>query len=205
MAYKYFKHPNRLAAFHDEAIACQICEEKKTCLDASSFYGEDELEAVCEDCVKAGRLKEIGACTNDADAEMLVKQLEELHPDWTKDQLYQDAKAKTDELELRTPPVLSWQEWKYPVADGDYCQFIGFASKQDYIKLAFAADVDDEKEFFASTLYDTFAEDTNVDGVWKSLADRRIKTVAQSNDYFLLVYLFKSVHSETYVSVWDLC
>ena len=103
MAYKYFKHPNRLAAFHDEAIACQICEEKKTCLDASSFYGEDELEAVCEDCVKAGRLKEIGACTNDADAEMLVKQLEELHPDWTKEQLYQDAKAKTDELELRTP------------------------------------------------------------------------------------------------------
>lgn len=206
MPYKYFKHPKRFVAFHDDETNCQICKEKKICLDASSFYGEDELDSVCEDCLKAGRLTEIGACTNDADAEMLVKQLKELHPNWTKKELYEDAKAKTDELELRTPPILSWQEWKYPAADGDYCQFIGFASKQDYERLALLEEEEiDVKEFFASTLYDTFAEDTNIDGVWKSMANRKIKNVAQSNDYFLLVYLFKSLHSETYVTVWDIC
>ena len=206
MPYKYFKHPKRFVAFHDDAITCQICKEKKNCLDASPFYGEDELEAVCEDCLNAGRLTEIGACTIDADTEMLVKQLEELYPNWTKKELFEDAKAKTDELELRTPPILSWQEWKYPAADGDYCQFIGFASKQDYERLALLGEEEmDGKTFFARTLYDTFAEDTNVDGIWKSMADRKIKNVAQSNDYFLLVYLFKSLHSETYVSVWDIC
>ena len=206
MPYKYFKYPSRLAAFHDDAIACQICAEEKICLDASSFYGEKEMDAVCEDCLKAGRLKEISACTTDADVEMLVNQLEELHPDWEKDQLLQDAKAKTDELEFCTPPVLSWQEWKYPAADGDYCQFLGFASKQDYERLSLLAEEEiDAKAFFASTLYDTFAEDTNVDGVWDSLPNKKIKQVAQSNDYFLLVYLFKSLHSDTYVSLWDVC
>jgi uncharacterized protein CbrC (UPF0167 family) len=203
MPYKYFAHPNSLAAFHDEPMTCEICATSKKCLDASSFYGEKEMDAICEDCLAGGRLKEINACTMDADVEMLVQQLERLHPEWKIDHLLQDAKAKTDELELRTPPVLSWQEWKYPAADGDYCKFMCFASKADYIKLA--GEDGDPKAFFASTLYDTFAEDTNIDGVWDAMPDTRIKTVAKSNEYFLLVYLFKSLHSDTYVSLWDIC
>ncbi len=202
MPYKYFKYPNRLAAFHDEEQACDICKRTKACLDATSFYGEQELESVCEDCLKAGRLAEVNAFTTDADVEMLVEQLETLHPEWNKEKLLKDAKAKTDELEQRTPPILSWQEWKYPAMDGDYCQFIGFASKSDFEKLA---NGEDPKTFFASTLYDTFKEDTNIDGVWNSIPNKRIKNVAQSNDYFLLVYLFKSLHSDTYVSLWDIC
>lgn len=202
MAYKYFKYPARYAVFTEAAQPCDICKKEEVCLDATSFFGEKEIEAVCENCLRAGRLKEIGSCTIDADVEILVSQLQTLHPDWAWEDILKDAKIKTDELEICTPPVVSWQDWKYPAADGDYCQFIGFAGKSDFEKLAPNGD---GKAFFASTLYDTFAEDTDVDAIWNAMTENKIKTVAQSNNYFLLVYLFKSVSTDTYISLWDIC
>ncbi len=202
MAYKYFKYPARYAVFQDEDHACTICKQTKTCLETTPFYSEDDIDAICEDCLKGGRLSEIGACANDADVEQLFDQLEALFPDKKIEELLKEAKAKTDEIELRTPPLVSWQEWKFPAIDGDYCQFVCFASKQDYNKLA--AD-GDGKKLLTESIIEELHEFTDVDAIWRTLPDKQIKTVALSNNFPMLVYLFKSLHSEKYVTVWDIC
>lgn len=202
MAYKYFRYPGRFAVFHDEPQTCEVCHNEKTCLEASSFYCERELEAVCEDCLKAGRLGEINAYTNDGDVEQLFDQMEALYPDKAKQALLKEAKAKTDELEMRTPPLVSWQEWKFPAMDGDYCEFVGFGSKTELNKLATDGD---GKQLLVDSLLDELREVTNIDAIWRTIPEKRIKNVAQSNDHPLLVYIFKSRHSEKYVMVWDMC
>ena len=202
MAYKYFKYPARYAVLQSEAAACSICEETKVCLETTPFYIEEEVDAICEDCLKGGRLPEIGACANDADVEQLFDQLEALFPEKTTEELLKEAKIKTDELELRTPPLVSWQEWKFPAIDGDYAQFVCFGSKRDYNK--FASD-GDGKKLLADSIIEELLEFTDVDAIWKTLPDKQIKTVEQSNDYPLLVYIFKSLHTEKYVTVWDIC
>ncbi len=202
MPYKYFKYPKRNAVFTEVETPCQICNTATKCLDAVSFYSEEELEAICETCLSAGRLAEINAFTNDADVEQLFNQLEALHPDTPKEELLQEAKAKTDELEMRTPPLISWQDWKFPALDGDYCEFVCFASQQDYNTLA---EDGDGKAFFEKTLLDELREYTDVDAIWNTLPERKIKTVAQSNEFPLLAYLFKSLHSEQHLTIWDIC
>ncbi len=201
MAYKYFKYPSRYAVLTDEPIACEICKKKQICLDATAFYSKDEIEAICENCLKAGRLPEIEACSNDADVEELFDQLIHLHPNKKRETLLQEAKAKTDELEFRTPPLVSWQDWKFPALDGDYAQFVCFGSKHEYNK--YAPD-GDGKAFFEKWLLDDLREFTNFENLWRAVPENRIRTVSQSNDFSLLTYLFKSLHSEQYVIVWDL-
>lgn len=202
MPYKYFKYPKRYAVFTEANATCEICGTVTQCLDASAFYAEQELEAICENCVSTGRLEEINAFTNDGDVEQLFDQLLELYPNTEKEQLLQEAKAKTNELEMQTPPIVSWQDWKFPALDGDYCQFIGFASQQDFNALATDGN---GKQLFDESLLDELREYTDIDAIWERIPKQKVKTVAQSNNYTLLAYLFKSVVSEKYVTIWDMC
>ena len=201
MPYKYFKYPSRYAVLTDEAVSCEICKETKICLDATAFYSEDEHEAVCEDCLKAGRLTEINAFTNDGDVEQLFDQLKALLPESSHELLLLDAKDKTTELELQTPPLVSWQDWQFPALDGDYAQFLSFASHQDLNKLA---EDGDGRAFLEKYLLEELQEHTDFDRLWKAIPEKRIKNVAASNNFPVLAYIFKSCHSSNYVIVWDL-
>lgn len=202
MAYTYFKYPHRYAVHHADPMECQLCHQTKECLEAAAFYAEQELDAICEDCLKAGRLAELQAFTNDADVEQLFEQLEQRFPDKSFDELVILAKEKTDELEQRTPPVVSWQDWKIPAIDGDYGRFVCFASQQD---LNQHAPDGNGLAFLERHILDSIREVTNPQALWERIPEKRLKNAAQSNDCPLLVYLFESTVQEgNYVIVWDL-
>lgn len=199
MTFKYFKYPKRFGVFISGKHHCSICNWKGKCMDATLFYGEEMLDAICPKCLKAGKLKERQIFTNDGDTETLLDQLVALYPAATNEEIVAMARARTDELETQTPAILSWQDWKYPAIDGDYGQFIGLASQQDLNELAPNGD---GKTFLQQILYRHFRVTETLDHLWENIPPKPFKDIEDSNRD-ILVYLFKSLTSDKYVAVWD--
>lgn len=199
MTFKYFKSPEQCAAYHPEPTSCDCCQKTKQCFDAELFYGEKKLIAVCIDCMQAGKLQELEIYTNDADGQTLVDQLAEMYADKTAEEILTEAKEKTAIVESCTPSILSWQDWKFPALDGDYCIFEGFASRGDYASLAGEVE---PAEFFKSTLHPDWTGYINLDLLWEQVPKRRIRKLEHS-DYDVIFYLFKSTTTETYLTIWD--
>jgi uncharacterized protein CbrC (UPF0167 family) len=64
--------------------------------------------------------------TCDGDINELIRQLKDLNPLLTETEIDELAKLKTTELEKKTPKLITWQDWSWPCAEGDYCKFIGY-------------------------------------------------------------------------------
>lgn len=199
MTFKYFRDPKAFGGLLDERCNCSICGYKEKCFDGESFYGETLVDAVCFKCLRDGKLEGTGVFANDADVEGLYNQMIELYPDKPKAELLAEAKAKINELEMRTPPVLSWQDWKYPALDGDFCEFISFVSKEELNALA---EDGDGKQFLIKHLKIDEDNLINPEIVWYQLSDTKITKIEQSNQQ-CLCYLFKSKTTDKYLMIWD--
>ena len=87
-----------------------------------------------------------------------------------------------------TPQVISWQDWPWPCAEGDYCTFIGYGSKALYNRLT---EDRDGARLFQLSLYHTAKEEADADELWaESMPDREIMDQAASQDYETLFYVF---------------
>jgi len=198
MSFKYFDSPELFVGFRDTETVCDTCGQSKLCFDAEGFYGSDDLTSVCPECLASGKLIDKDTFTCEGDFKNLVGQLKQLNLNLTDEEIHEIAKQKTIELEKTTPHLITWQDWSWPCAEGDYCKFIGYGSKPFYKKLAKDISVED---FFKDSFYepDFYSEDLWTD----TLPDKIIKDYKDSSQYGTLFYVFKSLNSDKILTIWD--
>lgn len=197
MLFKYFDKPELFTKLRDAETTCDTCGQEKVCFDAESFCGNENLKSICPECLSNGQLKNKNVSTCNGDIEALKKQLKILNPAFTDIENETIAQQKTTELEKTTPHLITWQDWNWPCADGDYCKFIGYGSKPLYMELAENEQVE---LFFKNSFYDSnFYEDY----LWDELPDKSIDNYIESEQYFTLFYVFKSLNSDKIFTTWD--
>jgi len=111
MKFKYFRDPDNFAYKTEKAKECSICQNVGIWFDASCFYGENEIESICDDCLLAGKLKELGIETNEA---------------------FDGEDEDIETITYKTPVLPTWQGREWPFVDGQYCIFERMASKEDF-------------------------------------------------------------------------
>jgi uncharacterized protein CbrC (UPF0167 family) len=201
MTFTYFENPEMHTGLQEHIATCHFCEEEKACFDAESFYGEDKINSICPECLAAGRLVEIDSFTCNGDMEELRRQLKEIHPDMSSTEIEQLALQKTTLLERTTPPLITWQDWEWPCADGDYCRFIGFGSQPLYERLATAGS---GEELFKDSFYSGLEDDVDTDDLWESvLPEDEIRDFQDSSEMETLFYVFQSLTSKKIVTIMD--
>jgi uncharacterized protein CbrC (UPF0167 family) len=199
--FKYFEDPEHFSVFLEDETSCEICAETKRCFDASIYYGEDRIAAICPDCLASGVLQELDIFTCEGDIVELTRQLQAIYPQWSVAAVEKLARDKTAELEETTPKFISWQDWPWPCAEGDYCRFLGFGSQALYNRLA---EGNDGVNLFHDSLYYSVKEAGDPDELWaESMPAKAIKDYEASQAFDLLFYVFKSLRSDTIVTIWD--
>ena len=195
--YKYYDNPKAFLASEFYYTKCDICNKTKWCFDASSFYWEEELSAVCEECLSSTKIqKKFSTCSWDIDE--LRKQLM-LNLNWiSANDIEKLVKEKTYELETTTPLLITWQDWVWPVIEWDYAKFIGFGSIPLYNELSWKNNFE---EFFLNSLY--YEEDKENELLILQIPKTEIRNYDDSNKYNTLFYVFKSLKSDKIVTMWD--
>ena len=195
--FKYIDKPELLVGLKDQSSICDTCKELKVCYDATSFYGTGDLSSICPECLAEGKLYDKDVFTCEGDIEDLKAQLKWLNPTLTDEEIEEIANQKTLELEKTTPHLITWQDWKWPCADGDYCRFIGYGSKPLYEELAMGTSA---KEFFRSSFYSI---EEYFDHLWDGvLSDKLILNFEDSSKLASVFYVFKSLHSDRIITIW---
>jgi uncharacterized protein len=102
--FRYFVDPHRSTAstWSDEPQQCGICEERRRGYDGP-YYGVENVEFVCEECLVSGALEKRDLKTNTGEAGP------------------RDERRR--ELEHRTPHLVTWQDLYWPVHCDDFCRF----------------------------------------------------------------------------------
>lgn len=199
--FKYFERPDLFTGFIDEVSACDICKRAKPCFDAEIFYGTDSLSAICPECLAGGALHSKDIFTCESDTKALEEQIKSLNPAMPDEAVKRLVRQKTTELEKTTPHLVTWQNWRWPCADGDYCVFIGFGSKPLYKRLA---KNEGGLELFKNSLYYTLADASDPNELWAdSISDKEIPDYAASSVFSTLFYVFRSLHSDGIITIWD--
>jgi uncharacterized protein CbrC (UPF0167 family) len=106
-AFRY--HPNVyelgiLDFYEDE---CQVCCRTGHFFSGGGHFGESDIEVICIDCLSSGR----------AASECKVQ----FNTGWLESQDIN----KTEELNAKTPGILSWQEVEWQQHCHDFCAYIG--------------------------------------------------------------------------------
>jgi uncharacterized protein CbrC (UPF0167 family) len=197
MTFKYYEKPELFTGLSDTKTTCDTCGQEKFCFDAEAFYGTEDLTSICPDCLLGGQLNDKNIFTCNGDIEELKRQLKILNPTLTNIEIESIAQQKTTELEKTTPHLVTWQDWNWPCADGEYCKFIGFGSKPLYNEIAEHENVE---LFFKNSFYDpNYYEEY----LWEEVPEKMILNYTESEQYFTLFYIFKSLNSDKILTIWD--
>ena len=111
MKFRYFRDPDNFAFKTDSEIECSVCGKLGVWFDAGGFYGIDEIECICEECLAAGKLKDLEIEANEAS---------------------KGSPEEAEEIIYATPALPTWQDRIWPYVDGNYCVFERIASKEDF-------------------------------------------------------------------------
>jgi uncharacterized protein CbrC (UPF0167 family) len=194
--FRYFEHPHQFSTYQDEPQQCEVCGREQPGY-TGPFYGLQDVEFVCEECLATGRLQEHDITTNEGNATALREHLRALHPDLSDEEMKQLAQERTVELEQRTPHVVTWQDFFWPALCGDYRRFIQEVGKPDLIRLSPDGN---GMTFFAAHTRD-IADLDHAREVWDGIradspADGRVA-------YSVGVYLFRCLTCEEPILLWD--
>jgi uncharacterized protein CbrC (UPF0167 family) len=158
---------------------------------SGGFYGVEELDFVCEQCLVAGRLAERDFATNEGDLVALRAQLREIAPDRA-EQLEKD---RTEELEQRTPHLVTWQDFRWPAHCGDYCEFVSEVGQKELTEMAPGGD---GPAFLADSMDPRLAE---FGLEWMDLPPRAPSS--RDEVYDPALFLFRCNEFRRYVMWWD--
>lgn len=201
MTFKHFDRPEIFTGLREIETTCDTCQQEKLCFDAEAFLGGDEITSICPDCLASGQLHERDIFTCDGDIAELKRQLKNLNSSLTDLQIDDIANQKTIVLEKTTPPLVTWQDWGWPCTDGDYCQFIGYGSRPFYNSLATTLT---GEEIFKNSFYYNLKNDSDIDYLWHDvLPEKEVKDYNESSRMATLFYVFKSLNSDTIITIWD--
>jgi uncharacterized protein CbrC (UPF0167 family) len=121
--FRLFAHPHRFSTYQEEPATCDLCH-LFAAVYLGPFHGEDDLESICENCLKTGGLADSGAWCNDGDFAELRDQIVLHQPHLKPRELDKIVEKLLSELMERTPPLATWTEFPWPLLDGDWCRFI---------------------------------------------------------------------------------
>lgn len=201
MTFKYFDRPEIFTELSDANATCDACKEEKPCFGAEAFLGGEDITSICPECLASGQLRNRDIFTCDGDISELKRQLKNLNPSLTQLQIDKIANQKTTELEKTTPHLVTWQDWTWPCADGDYCKFIGYGSRPFYNSLATTKT---GEELFKNSFYLNLKYDSDIDFLWQDvLPEKEVKDYNDSTKLRTLFYVFKSLNSNTIITIWD--
>jgi uncharacterized protein CbrC (UPF0167 family) len=133
--YQYFADPQNFSTWSEHPQECSLCGQEKPGFEGP-FYGEEEVDFVCEDCLAGGAIIESGANTNDGDMDSLREQIAELHPEFKEEQVAREVERKFAALGEQTPPMATHGPLLWPAHCGDFCQFIKEVGRTDLEALA---------------------------------------------------------------------
>jgi uncharacterized protein CbrC (UPF0167 family) len=176
MEYKYFRDPKNFSYLKDGNSECSICGNKELLFDARMYCGEQDIECICDDCLKAGKLIKLDVSANEVNIDEIMNNATDK----------ESADKKINEIIYMTPKLPSWQELWWPYLNDDFCVFLKIASKQDFIGFK------KPEETFINSFSDDVKNQSDLNYVWQHLPDRKITNLKDGN-YDMSVYLFKSV------------
>jgi uncharacterized protein CbrC (UPF0167 family) len=201
MEFKYFENPEIFSVISDENVCCDLCNKDKICFEADLFYGEEEIDFICPECLQSSALKIKDITTCEADISELKRQIKNKNQNLSDQEIHELALLKTEELETKTPMLVSWQDWFWPCSEGDYCKFIGYGSKDLYQSLS---NSESAQQFFSDSIYFSQKEESDCNYLWEAvLPQKAIKNYQDSENYGTLFYVFKSLHTDKIVTIWD--
>ncbi|GLX85334.1 hypothetical protein tloyanaT_15860 [Thalassotalea loyana] len=111
MKFKYFRDPENFSFKIDDPAECSVCGNVGLWYDAGGFYGLNEIECICDECLLEGKLKELEIETNEA---------------------IDGSEEDKEEVIYKTPALPVWQSRLWPTVSGQYCIFERMASKADF-------------------------------------------------------------------------
>ena len=199
--FKYFEHPEKFSVFVLGDTTCACCGQTRHCFDAGIFLGDDAITAICPDCLSTGKLETQDIFTCEGDMGELIRQIKAIYPHLSIVEVERLAREKTAGLEKTTPPLRARQEWSWPCIEGDYCRFVGFGSHSLYNRLA---EGNDGEWLFPRSLYYTVKDQGDFEALWDEVMPAlEIEDFEASCAFETLFYVFKSLHSSTVVTIWD--
>lgn len=153
-AFRYVDDPHACAPLAEPGTPCALCGALGDAYEGYHFSSvDDEPGPVCFGCLERG-LPDGLLMARSGDLAALRAQLGERHADWTAAMIEADVQAKREQLERRTPPILSWQEWSWPACCGDFCRFLRHAGRRELDELAHHRDLPDGRALLAASLVD---------------------------------------------------
>ena len=111
MEFEYFKYPEKFTFQTDEPKSCSICNKTTICFDAGGYPGIKEIDCICSNCLKAGKLIDL-----------------EIEPNM----IFDDGSEAVKTITYKTPALPTWQDIVWPTIDGQQPVFECVASKQDF-------------------------------------------------------------------------
>ncbi|MDY6993951.1 MAG: CbrC family protein [Pseudomonadota bacterium] len=111
MSFEYFRYPEKFASMAENPEPCSVCGEAKKCFDAGGYSGIRDIDFICADCLKAGKLIEL-----DIEANLN----------------FDDGSEAAKTITYRTPALPTWQDTAWPMIDGRFPIFECIASKEDF-------------------------------------------------------------------------
>ena len=190
---RYFAEPHIWSTYVTKAQACHFCHREGPGYEGP-FYGP-EIELVCEDCLEAGLLETVDATSCSGDVKALRDQLvaQSLSPAQRKAL----EAERTRDLEGRTPPLITWQDFLWPAHCGDYCRFVKEVGRKDIESLAGSGD---PRTYMTAHLEESDRQLTNVDEIWESITPGPLD---KPSAWSLCVYLFDCLTCGEHVIRWD--
>jgi uncharacterized protein CbrC (UPF0167 family) len=111
MNFEYFRYPEKFSFMTENPESCSVCSEIKKCFDAAGYSGVRDIDYICVDCLKAGKLIELGIESN-------------LN--------FDDGSEAAKTITYKTPALPTWQDTVWPMVDGRFPIFECIASKEDF-------------------------------------------------------------------------
>lgn len=193
--FPYFRDPHNFSNYVETPQECGVCGRERPGYDGA-FYGEDDLDFICEPCLATGELAHLGFTTNQADRHTLYWQLKVAHPNLEEAEIEPIVQEKASTVEERTPSVITWQDFEWPAHCQDYACFLKEAGKADFNALAPDGD---GRMFAREHLYHDTKSD--LEDIWDTIRPDSPTNLAES--YNTAVYLFQCLHCGEYIILWD--
>lgn len=144
-------------------VTCDVCDANRRGY-AGPFFGDGDVDEVCETCIQEGKLAARDVVMNSGDAGALARALRAHDATLDAPAARKLAKERTQELETRTPRPEHWQEHAWPIHCGDYCAYRGEVGVAELTALAGDGD---PQAFFAAHLPED--EECDVEEIWEGI------------------------------------
>ena len=182
--YDYFADPANFSTWSYEPQDCPICGDEAPGFEGP-FYGEEDIDFLCEKCLRSGVVVEFGATTNDGDMEGLREQITERMSFLSPEQIAREIEKKLTLLTERTPPLATHTPLPWPAHCGDFCVFVKEVGLDELKEMAPGGDA----ERFFHQYYQAVDDRDNPESIYKRIHPGSLENNHETHSP--AVYLFR--------------